>query len=265
MPITRSIHAHFCAVITTPWGTVMIKRSIKHLLKTMGYQVSRINPEKPEAIEISVEEINNATLVHRITNALAQSHVVKVHVGCGPRILKGWINVDLSYEPYHSYMQYYTDQFYPESIRGDQSDFYAIDVTKQPLPFPDNSVDVIFHEDFLEHLSQRDQVLFLAETFRILKKGGVHRVNTPDLLSSMRDHSDFSKGFAGVYVEEWNRCHHLNVLTPALLEEMALMVGYSSVIFNGRDQSIIKEHLPLEYRPSPKRPEDGNIFADLVK
>ncbi|GAG64602.1 unnamed protein product, partial [marine sediment metagenome] len=166
-------------------------------MRMMGYQVSRINPEQAdqyESCEITVGEINDATLVQRITNALTQSHVVKMHVGCGARILKGWINIDLSYVPYHDYMQYYTDKFYPEAIRGDQSDFYAIDVTKNPLPFPDNSVDVIFHEDFLEHLSQRDQVLFLAETLRILKKGGVHRVNTPDLPSSMHDHSDFSKG-----------------------------------------------------------------------
>lgn len=246
----------------------MIKRSIKYLLKTMGYQLSRINPKQPEhheASEITVGKMDNATLVQRITNALAQSHIVKVHFGCGPRVLKGWINIDLSYGPYHNHMQYYTDKFYPESIRGDQSDFYAIDVTKKPLPFPDNSVDVVFHEDFLEHLSQRDQVLFLGETLRILKKERAHRVNTPNLLSSMRDYSDFSKGFAGVYVDEWDRWHHLNVLTPALLKEMALMVGYSSVVFNGRDQSIIKEYLPVEYRPSPNRPENGNIFADLVK
>jgi len=240
----------------------MIKRSIKHLLKTMGYQLSRIEPEQ--------HEVNDATLVQRMTNALAQNTIVKVHFGCGPRVLKRWINIDLHYEPYHNYLQYYTDKFYPEVIRGDQSDFYAIDVTQKPLPLPDNSVDVIFHEDFLEHLNQRDQVLFLVEALRVLKKGGVHRINTPNLIASMREHSDFSNGFAGVYVDEWNRWHHLNVLTPAMCEEMALMVGYSLVSFNRRDQSIIKEHLPLEYRPAFKdsgarSEKDGNIFADLVK
>jgi len=271
---TRDKKAQFAGHIAMPKNNrirstvIMIKRSIKHLLKTMRYQVSRISPEQPgqrEASEITVEETNNATLVQRITNTLEQSYIVKVHVGCGPRVLKGWINIDLSYVPYHDYMQYYTDKFYPESIRGDQSDFYAIDVTKNPLPFPDNSVDVIFHEDFLEHLSQRDQVLLLAETLRILKKGGVHRVNTPDLLASMRDHSDFSRGPIGVYAEEWNKHEHLNVLTPNLLEELALMVGYSKVVFTGRDQSTSKL-IPLEYRPDPNdRPEDGNIFADLIK
>ena len=25
---------------------------------------------------------------------------IRLHIGCGPRILKGWINIDLSLEPY---------------------------------------------------------------------------------------------------------------------------------------------------------------------
>lgn len=188
-----------------------------------------------------------------------------LHFGCGPRILKGWINIDLSYTHYKDYMKYYTDKYYPEEIRGNQSDFYAIDITKTGLPLPDESVDVVFHEDFIEHLNQRDQIIFLVETFRVLKIDGIHRVNTPNLLSSMGEHSDFSKGISGVYLEEWNKHIHLNVLTPTILQEMALMVGYKKVLFNGRNQSTSKL-IPLEYRPDPNdRPESGNIFADLIK
>jgi len=190
---------------------------------------------------------------------------LKLHIGCGPRILKGWINIDLKYEPYRDYMKYYTDKYYPQEIRGDLSNFYAIDITKTGLPIPDNSVDVIFHEDFIEHLSQREQIIFLAETLRVLKRGGIHRVNTPSLLVSMSNHSDFSRGISGVYLDEWNKHIHLNVLTPNILQEMALMVGYKKVFFNGRNQSK-SETIPSEYRPDPNdRPEFGNIFADLIK
>ena len=191
--------------------------------------------------------------------------ILKLHFGCGPRVLKGWINIDLSYEPFQNYMQYYTDKYYPESIRGNKSDFFAIDITKTALPLADNSVDVIFHEDFLEHLSQRDQILFLAETLRVLKTSGIHHVNTPNLLSSMKDHSTFSRGFIGVYLDEWKKHNHLNIMTPKMLEEMALMVGYSRVFFTERNKSL-SNLIPLEYRPDPRdRPEGGNIFADLIK
>jgi len=190
--------------------------------------------------------------------------VIKLHIGCGPRVLKGWINIDLKFTPYQAYLKYYTDKYYPESARGDKSDFLALDVSRQPLPFPDNSVDVVFHEDFLEHLNQRSQVLFLADSLRVLKPDSIHRIDTPNLLASMRDHSNFSLGFQGVYVHEWDKSKHLNVLTPSSLEEMALMVGYSTVVFTGRNQSA-SPLIPPEYRPDPRdRPENGNIFADLV-
>lgn len=190
--------------------------------------------------------------------------MLKLHIGCGARVLRGWVNIDLKFTPYQAYLRYFTEKYYPKAIRGDQSDFRAMDVTKQPLPFLENSVDVIFHEDFIEHLDQKGQILFLADALRVLKPGAVHRVNTPNLLSSMRDHSDFSLGFKGVYVREWSQSRHLNMLTPNSLEELALLIRYSKVIFTGRDRST-SLLVPLEYRPDPRdRPEDGNIFADLI-
>ncbi|MDH4185905.1 MAG: class I SAM-dependent methyltransferase [Nitrospira sp.] len=169
------------------------------------------------------------------------------------------------FEPFEHYLQYYGDTFYSKEVRGERSEFYALDVTRDGLPLEDNSVDVVFHEDFLEHLDQRSQVLFLAEMLRVLKPGGIHRVNTPDLIQSMLKHSTFSRGAAGVYVGEWDKHGHKNVLTAKMLLEMAMMVGYREINFTGRDGSA-SPLLPNEYRPDPHdREEDGNIFADLIK
>lgn len=190
---------------------------------------------------------------------------VKIHIGCGPRVLKGWINIDLAFEPYENYLKYYGDEYYSSSVRGDKNDFYAIDVTKTGLPLPDKSVDTIFHEDFIEHLNQKEQIIFLSEAYRILKDGGVHRINTPDLISSMEQHSNFKQGKQGVYNNEWNLHGHKNVLTKKYLEEIALMIGYTKIIFNNKNQST-SNSIPKEYRPDPSdRPLNGNIFADLIK
>lgn len=249
----------------TPKGSSrMIKKTIKYIFKKLGFEVRRTPDNNfSKNTEIIVDNYQDDFL--RLKNEYSKYPIKKIHFGCGPRVLKGWINIDLSYEPYEKYLQSYGETFYPQSIRGDRSDLYAFDITKCGLPLPDDSVDIIFHEDFIEHLNQRDQVLFLAETKRVLKKGGIHRVNTPNILSSMRDHSEFQKGFSGVCIDEWNRWEHINVLTPNLLTELALMVGYLSVIFNSRDKSFGCEYLPLEYRPGFDRSEDGNIFADLIK
>lgn len=49
------------------------------------------------------------------------------------------------------------------------------------LPFPDNSFDVIYHSQFIEHLSPDLGLAFMKECNRILKPQGVVRVVTPDL------------------------------------------------------------------------------------
>ena len=200
----------------------------------------------------------------RLARAASSCDVVRLHVGCGPRVLKGWLNIDLAYEPFEAYLRYYGDRFYPPEVRGARSEFFAIDPT-HGLPLPDDSVAVIFHEDFIEHLSQRDALVFLAETYRVLRCDGVHRVNTPNLITSMRRSSDFTLGAAGVHVGEWDRHGHLNVLSPSSLEEFARLVGYQRIEFGKRDQTLADD-LPPEYRPDPAdRGEDGNIFADLIK
>lgn len=189
---------------------------------------------------------------------------IRLHFGCGPRVLKGWVNIDLIFEPFEKYLKYYTDEHYPEAIRGNKNDFFAVNILKTGLPLPNDSVDLIFHEDFLEHLDQKEQIVFLAETFRVLKPGSIHRVNTPNLLASMIEHSNFKKGYAGVYVDEWSKHVHKSILTPNYLSEIAQMIGYSKVLFNIRNNSISKE-IPKEYRPGKDRTENGNIFADLIK
>ncbi len=222
----------------------------------MGFQIVR--SEKP---------IENKEDIHRLSQLAANNQPLKLHIGCGPRVLKGWINIDISYAHFADYLQYYTDKHYPENIRGDRTDFYQINLINSGLPLPDNSVDIIFHEDFFEHLTQKEQVVFLAETLRVMKKGAVHRINTPNLLASMRDNSTFNKGKEGVFIGEWDNWHHYSVVTPAILEEMAKMVGYSEIKFNQKDYSIAATLLPSEYRPDEKAraAADSNVFADLIK
>ena len=239
----------------------IIKKAIKSQIKKMGYEVKNIK----SICEYNKRLDNDYYRLFSLANKNNENLKIKLHFGCGCRIFKGWINMDLQY----SYM---TDKnvlriygnSYPEEMRGSKEDFYLLEVTKKKLPFPDNSVDVIFHEDFIEHLNQENQIIFLSETLRVLKPGCVHRVNTPNLIISMKKNSIFNKGIDGVYVEEWEINEHINILTPNLLNELALLVGYKKVIFNNRNNSI-SDLIPLEYRPTFDREENGNIFADLIK
>jgi len=83
---------------------------------------------------------------------------LKLHIGCGDIYLDGWVNIDL------------------DSDRADVKH----DLTR-PLPYDENSVDFIYSEHFIEHLTVDEGLKMLKECHRILNPGGVLRVATPDL------------------------------------------------------------------------------------
>ena len=81
-----------------------------------------------------------------------------VNIGCGPKALDGWINLDAARAPH-------------------------IDVVwdlRHGLPFPDESCSAIFGEHVIEHIPRADAVKLIAECRRALQPGGVLRVSTPD-------------------------------------------------------------------------------------
>jgi SAM-dependent methyltransferase len=59
------------------------------------------------------------------------------------------------------------------------SNIMAYDISRG-IPFADNSVDVVFHSNMLEHLDRDVAEVFLVEALRVLKPGGVHRIVVPD-------------------------------------------------------------------------------------
>lgn len=181
----------------------------------------------------------------------AANRPVKLHLACGHVPIPGFLNIDIS-------------RWAADFAEANPDQYFLLPTVGVTLPLPDNSVDFIFHEDFIEHIGQLDQISFLAEMHRILRPGGIHRVNTPNLIWTMMTRSDFSKGAAGVYVGE-RQHEHVALFSPAQLAEVARMVGYREIHFNARGKSI-SPHAIVDRRPYADRDEtDGNIFADLVK
>jgi len=95
-----------------------------------------------------------------------------VNLGCGTLKLEGWINLDLVGLP--------------------------VDVAwnlERRLPFDDASIDAIFQEHVLEHLSAPMGLWVLDECFRVLKPGGIMRVVVPDASKYIRSYCDPSHEF----------------------------------------------------------------------
>jgi SAM-dependent methyltransferase len=92
----------------------------------------------------------------------------RLHLGCASTILAGWINVDL-FGPL------------PADV--------ALDV-RRPLPIADASVDAIFTEHMLEHLTYGEAVALIRECARVLRPGGVLRIVVPDFEEPARSYAD---------------------------------------------------------------------------
>lgn len=83
---------------------------------------------------------------------------MKLHLGCGHKILEGYVNVDLYGNP---------------DVIHDLEEF--------PYPWEDNSIDEILAEHVLEHIGQSTKVYFgiIKELYRICKKDAIIRVEVP--------------------------------------------------------------------------------------
>jgi hypothetical protein len=180
---------------------------------------------------------------------------VKIYPGCGDTIASGFLNLDIRLHP----------KLRPDDQRWKDCDIFIFPFTNMAWPLADNSCDYIFHEDLFEHLTQKEQIGFLAETLRVLKPGEWHRINTPSLVESMRRHSKFEEGFRGVYFKEWTQHGHISVVSRRSLAEIARLVGYREVFFNLKNRGL-SAHRYVDCRPGPDRhPILGNLFADLLK
>ncbi len=93
---------------------------------------------------------------------------IKLHIGSGRNYKEGWVNIDF-------------DTRTKKDILHDLS---------KGIPFPDNSVDFVYNEHFIEHLSYEDGLSFMREAFRALKPGGVLRIACPDLDFLIRGYAE---------------------------------------------------------------------------
>lgn len=99
-------------------------------------------------------------LQRRRARRLESISPLRLHLGSSTNRLPGWVNIDL--------------------LRpGRTLDLYWD--LRRPLPFPDASVDAIFAEHLLEHLSFPSGVRLLRECRRVLRRGSVVRLGVPDL------------------------------------------------------------------------------------
>lgn len=84
---------------------------------------------------------------------------MKLHLGCGEKIIEGFINVDVR--------------------KFDGVDIIS-DITNLDM-FENNSISLIYACHVLEHIGRRDYIKVLSHWYDLLCDGGVLRISVPDI------------------------------------------------------------------------------------
>jgi predicted SAM-dependent methyltransferase len=96
-----------------------------------------------------------------------ETNEVKLHLGCGDRQLKGWLNVDM--------------------FGSDLN----LDFATGKLPFADEQFQVIVSQHVVEHLTIEDEFLpLLKACHRVAKSGGEIWISTPDMEKVAKSYID---------------------------------------------------------------------------
>lgn len=163
----------------------MIKRTIIQVLKYYGYEIQR----RPKSRHVFREVI---------------PAYEQIHYGCGRNYLPGWLNVDI--------------------IATGPENYMYVDLAGRH-PFPDNSFQFGFSEDFIEHIDQASSLLFLEEAHRTLRIGGVLRLTFPVLDVVLEKHFSLvcHEGFLKGKEEAFDSCGHIHFYSR---DSLALVAGH---------------------------------------
>ena len=91
---------------------------------------------------------------------------------------------------------------------------FAFNLAEETLPFDSNSVDLVFSNHFVEHLTYSERVHVFFEVQRVLKVGGIFVFNVPHFTSfyiTAFDHKGINFGHATVWALQNALTYSLNI------------------------------------------------------
>lgn len=174
---------------------------IKVILSSVPIYINISGSENSEEVKPSFPHKEPSGLIPNFSSAQEvlekyKDSAVKLHVGCGMVYKPGWINID----------------------NNSDNNIEKLDLNldlANPLPFPDNSVDFIFNELFLEHLTVDEGKRAISEFMRVLKPHGVLRIAMPDLKNTVANYLKPKEQWVADTKELFEKFHLTYIKTQA--------------------------------------------------
>jgi predicted SAM-dependent methyltransferase len=195
--------------------------------------------------------------VHKYLNGARPANRPRhLHLGCGPKYLKGFVNIDAN--PLNTI------------------DLW-LDV-RNGLPFPASHADSIYSTHMFEHFYPDELQHLLEECFRVLRPGGGIRLVVPSLTSAIVAYTqrryewfydDYPRHFEslGGRFSNFVFCdgQHRTAFDLSYLEEVLRAAGFHDVEESAEGRSrLYKESVP-SYEPGDSRELSHSLYVEAFK
>jgi 2-polyprenyl-3-methyl-5-hydroxy-6-metoxy-1,4-benzoquinol methylase len=135
------------------------------------------------------------------------------------------------------------------------------DLNKEKLPYSDNSIDLIFAGEVIEHLIDTDT--FIHELYRCLKPGGFLLITTPNLVS-IENRLRILFGVYPVWVDyRLQGSGHVRTYTPSVLRKQLRAFGFKIRKTTGNWVPLIPQRF-LNDIQAPWLSFTGTLFPRLA-
>lgn len=152
------------------------------------------------------------TAVRRRRSLSLLKGATRLHIGSGADKIPGWANIDY------------------DTAGAAHWDLRC------PLPIHDRSIDYIYSQHFIEHITRAEGVSHLRDCHRLLRPGGVIRISTPNLRY-------ISETYLAGNVAEWlTDSAFWNPRTPAqMLNDALRLWGHQFVYDHDELRAVLSE------------------------
>ena len=140
------------------FSTSFVKNLVRSAFNVVGFEITR----RPNTITLPF--IKKLTL----SDASLSDKFKMYHVGCGPLIADGFLNIDGNFKSYQSDKTTKIKSGKPYAVEGRPSTFLLQHDLRNGIPAATNSLEVIYHSHFFEHLTDHEGIAFLSECHRCL-------------------------------------------------------------------------------------------------
>lgn len=173
------------------------KRLINDALRTVGVELRRVS----SAPQIDTYELD----LHKLCfPAEALENRRLYNIGAGRFAHPYWTNVD-----------FLSDWYSANSAKTRTGIHYDL-LSLEPIPIESGTAEIVYTSHTIEHINDAAAANLFAETFRVLRKGGVFRATTPNIELDVRAYrsNDMSYWYWAEDYSKPNEMQRVGIRTP---------------------------------------------------